>query len=33
MFMDNGNIEILVSIPGIGFTIGLSILAEIGGID
>jgi len=29
---DKGNIEILVSIPGIGFTIGSSILAEIGNI-
>jgi len=32
MFPDNGNIEILVSIPGIGFTIGSSVLAEIGNI-
>jgi hypothetical protein len=29
---DNGNIEILMGIPGIGFTIGSSILAEIGNI-
>ena len=33
MFPDNGNIEILVSIPGIGFTIGSSILAEIGDVN
>ena len=33
MLPDNGNIEILVSIPGIGFTIGSSILAEIGNIS
>ena len=32
MFPENGNIEILVSVPGIGFTIGSSILAEIGNI-
>ena len=29
---DDGNIKILVSIPGIGFTIGSSILGEIGNI-
>lgn len=33
MFPENGNIEILVSVPGIGFTIGSSILAEIGNIS
>lgn len=32
MLPETGNIEILVSIPGIGFTIGSSILAEIGNI-
>ena len=32
MIPDNGNIEILVSFPGIGFTIGSSVLAEIGNI-
>lgn len=32
-FPDNGNVEILVSIPGIGFTICSSILAEIGDIS
>ena len=33
MTPDKGNVEILVSIPGIGFTIGSSILAEIGNIS
>lgn len=33
MSPDKENIEILVSIPGIGFTIGSSILAEIGDIN
>lgn len=32
MFPFNGDIEILMSIPGVGFTIGSSILAEIGDI-